>query len=90
MKYYVIGGQYESHCYGSSATLRGAKAMASRNKEYWDNFQGWHTPRIYAEEAVRKVESKGRITPNDGETIIIPIGDCLCYHDGSKWVDYQP
>ena len=87
MKYYIIGGQYESHCYGCSETLRGAKAMASRNKEYWDNLQGWHTPRIYTEDAVQEIESKGRITSRDGETIIVPAGDCAWYHDGKEWVD---
>ena len=87
MKYYIIGGQYESHCYGYSETLRGAKAMASRTKEYWDNFQGWHTPRIYTEDAVKEIESKGRITSMDGETIIVPVGDCAWYHDGKEWID---
>lgn len=87
MKYYVIGGQYESHCYGYSESLRGAKAMASRNKEFWDNFQGWNTPRIYTEDAVQEVESKSRITSRDGETIIVPTGNCAWYHDGKTWVD---
>ena len=67
--YYVIGGQYESHYYGASATLRGAKQIAARNREYWDNWQGWHTPRIYKAEDCRDVESRGRITTPDGATI---------------------
>jgi len=45
--FYVIGGQYESYCYGGAHTLIGAKRMANRNQEYWDNWQGWHTPAIY-------------------------------------------
>ena len=46
-KYQVIGGQYESCWYGESDSIRGAKIIAGRNKEYWDNWQGWHTPAIY-------------------------------------------
>lgn len=69
-------------------TLRGAKIIASRNKEYWDNWQGWHTPCIYAEDAVEEIKSIGRITSRDGETIIVPVGDCSWYHDGKKWVEY--
>lgn len=90
MRYYIIGGQYESKCYGETESLRGAKAMASRNREYWDNHQGWHTPRIYTEDMVREVESKGRITTRDGETIIVPTGDCAWYHDGTRWVENKP
>lgn len=28
--YYVIGGQYESYCYGARPTLTGAKRLASK------------------------------------------------------------
>ncbi len=73
-KYQVIGGQYESHWYGESDSLRGAEMIASKNKEYWDNWQGWHTPKIYPAECVREVVSKGRITSPDGVTIRIPVG----------------
>ena len=45
--FYVIGGQYQAYCYGGTPTLIGAKRMANRNQEYWDNWQGWHTPDIY-------------------------------------------
>ena len=35
--YYVIGGQYEIICYGGTPTLIGAKRLATKNEEYWDN-----------------------------------------------------
>lgn len=47
VNYYVIGGQYRYINYGGCKTLIGAKRIASRNKEYWDNWQGWHTPAVY-------------------------------------------
>ena len=50
MSYFVIGGQYAQRCYGESRTLLGAKRLAARNDEYWDNWQGWHRPSIYAAE----------------------------------------
>lgn len=71
-EYQVIGGQYESYYYGESESLRGAKIIARRNKEYWDNFQGWHTPKIYKASDVIEIESRGRITSHDGETIRVP------------------
>lgn len=74
-KYQVIGGQYESHWHGESDTLRGARCIATRHMEYWDNWQGWHKPRIYAAEDVREVISKGRITTRDGLTIRVPVGE---------------
>lgn len=48
--YYVIGGQYEDYCYGWSRTVLGAKRMARKHQELWDNWQGWHTPKVYAAE----------------------------------------
>ena len=45
--YYVIGGQYSYICYGWCRTLLGAKRLARKNQEYWDNWAGWHTPSIY-------------------------------------------
>lgn len=70
--FYVIGGQYESICYGGAPTLIGAKRLANKNKEYWDNWQGWHTPNIYAADDTAEIESRGRITTRDGITIRIP------------------
>ena len=77
--YYVIGGQYAYHYYGASKTLRGAKMLASHNKEYWDNFAGLVTPCIYTEESV--------IITDDGEANVLPLGDFAYYHDGKKWCE---
>lgn len=77
--YYVIGGQYESICYGGSATLRGAKSLATRRKEYWDNWQGWQAPRIYRAEDTELVESCVRITTHDGQMIRIPKQGAIPY-----------
>lgn len=48
--YCVIGGQYVCRCYGFAPTLLGAKRLAHRCEEYWDNWQGWHIPAIYLTE----------------------------------------
>jgi hypothetical protein len=69
--YYVIGGQYEQYCYGGTPTLIGAKRLANKNKEYWDNWQGWHTPQIYKAEDTEVIESRNNITSRDGEHIRI-------------------
>ena len=50
INYYVIGGQYAAYCYGGTPTLTGAKRLASKSMEYWDNWAGWHVPRIYKAE----------------------------------------
>ena len=50
IKYYVIGGQYEAYNYGGTHTLAGAQRLATKNTEYWDNWQGWHKPRIFKAE----------------------------------------
>ena len=50
--YVVIGGQYEAYTYGSAPTLLGAKRLAAKNAEYWDNWAGWHIPAIYRAEDV--------------------------------------
>lgn len=70
--YYVIGGQYECYCYGGTPTLIGAKRLANKNREYWDNWQGWHTPKIYKAEDTEEIESRGRITSRDGVIIRVP------------------
>lgn len=46
-KYQIIGGQYAFCRKGESDSLHGAKIIASKNQEYWDNWQGWRTPSIY-------------------------------------------
>ncbi len=70
--YYVIGGQYEAYCYGGAPTLIGAKRLANKNKEYWDNWQGWHTPAIYKAEDTEVIESCERVTTRDGVAIRVP------------------
>ena len=45
--YVVIGGQHRYHYYGVRESLHAAKMLATANVEYWDNWQGWHTPLIY-------------------------------------------
>lgn len=51
-KFYVIGGQYKLYNYGGAYTLEGAKRLATKNEEYWDNWQGWHKPAIYKAEDI--------------------------------------
>lgn len=75
--YYVIGGQYEYCCYGGTPTLIGAKRLATKCTEYWDNWQGWHKPSIYRAEDTVEIVSHGMITVPDGQTIRIPVsGAC--------------
>lgn len=78
--YYVIGGQYESVCYGGAPTLIGAKRLANKCREYWDNWQGWHTPSIYKAEDTEVAESCGRITSYDGQQIRVPkcFAEAVC------------
>lgn len=68
INYYIIGGQYQAYCYGGCKTLLGAKRIAGKNNEYWDNWQGWHRPNIYAAEDCEEVENfYGRqIAPKEG------------------------
>ena len=70
-KFQVIGGQYEQHHYGESDTIRGARIIAGRNKEYWDNWQGWHIPAIYRAEDCEKLEVSGLVTYPDGLEVIL-------------------
>lgn len=53
----VIGGQYQSYCYGCTPTLLGAKRLAGKHEEYWDNWQGWHRPAVYKIEDTEIVEN---------------------------------
>lgn len=54
VKYCVIGGQYQYYYYGGAPTLLGAKRLARKCAEYWDNWQGWHVPDIYRVEDTRE------------------------------------
>lgn len=84
-KYQIIGGQYESIWYGESDSLLGAKQIASRHVEAWDNWQGVNVPRIYLSENVKEIESQGRITTRDGERIIVPTGEPYVVNLKGKW-----
>lgn len=70
--YQIIGGQYEKRWYGESDSLRGARVIAGKNKEYWDNWQGWQKPKIYKAEDCEEIETEGWITVPDGTKMIIP------------------
>lgn len=72
MNYYVIGGQYETYCYGGTPTLIGARRLAAKNMEHWDNWQGWHKPKIYKAEDTEIIISRGRILTDDGTDVRVP------------------
>ena len=84
INYYVIGGQYEWYCHGGAATLAGAKRLASANMEYWDNWQGWHYPAVYAAANTHDVVSQfygaGR-APLPGA---VPVAT---RRDGERWTN---
>lgn len=86
--YAVIGGQYETYYYGSTETLLQAKRLATRNKEYWDNWQGWHTPKIYKIEDTKEIFSRGRLTAHDGQPIRVPINDPAYVKVDGKWIEF--
>ena len=81
--YAVIGGQYAVYCYGFTPTLTGAKRIARKNLEYWDNWQGWHAPKIY------KIEDVEKITNFYGETYAprsgaLPVAVAWVEDNGNK------
>lgn len=79
-KYYVIGGQYAYRNYGGAKTLEGAKRLATKHEELWDNWQGWTKPGIYKTEDCMETDS-GDIYPKRGT---IP---CMEWNKRSKkWV----
>ena len=45
--FYVIGGRYRYVNHGGTKTLLGAKRLATKNEEYWDNWKGWRKPDIF-------------------------------------------
>ena len=71
-QYCIIGGQYRDYCYGEKETLLGAKRLAAKKVEYWDNWQGWHIPRIYDIKDTEVVTIDGEKTrvPKAGATAI--------------------
>lgn len=82
--FYVIGGQYESICYGGAPTLIGAKRLATKNMEYWDNWQGWNRPEIYRAEDTQLVEAWGMITVPDGCMIRVPKAGAFPVEQGGE------
>ena len=79
----VIGGQYEAYFYGFTPTLTGAKRLAGKNLEYWDNWQGWHAPKIYKIDDVEKITNFYGETyaPKDGA---LPVAFALVGNNGNK------
>lgn len=79
----IIGGQYAAFCYGFTQTLTGAKRLARKNLEYWDNWQGWNAPEIYKAEDVEKVTNFYGETyaPKDGA---LPVAFAWVENNGSK------
>ena len=69
-RFYVIGGQYQAFNHGGTPTLLGAKRLAKKCEEYWDNWQGFHVPSIYAaEDCVRAENFYGeQMIPKAGAT----------------------
>lgn len=76
-KYQVIGGQYEQVWYGESDSAHGAKLIATKHEEYWDNWQGWRKPQIYYAEDVMEIESRGSILTQDGTIIRVAMHDAV-------------
>lgn len=54
-------------------SFRGAKVIAGRNKEYWDNRQGWHMPEFYLAEDCKQIITEGKGTIPAGLPIVIHI-----------------
>lgn len=82
INYYVIGGQYERYNHGGAATLLGAKRLAAKSDEYWDNWQGWHRPAIYAAADCEELS-------NFYGTQVLPTAEAqpVATWDGKKWVE---
>ena len=82
-KYVVIGGQYAKVNYGEYPTLRGAMVAASKHEEYWDNWQGWRTPRVYAIEDCALVESPYL----DGPACLLPVpgAKAVAWKSDGRW-----
>lgn len=77
-KYQIIGGQYEYIWIGESDSLHGAKMIATKNREMWDNWQGWHTPEIYRAEDVKEIS--GIRMPKEGR-----YTKPFAYFHNGKW-----
>lgn len=90
-KWVVIGGQYEKAYYGTYDSLLSAKRAATKNAEYWDNFQGWRVPVIYRYEDTEERETKGMITYRDGITVRFPLpfSSPTWVKINGKWVELE-
>lgn len=55
--YYVIGGQYLYLCHGTASTLIGAKRLATKCVEYWENCQSFRYPKIYEAKDIQEITS---------------------------------
>ena len=77
-KYVVIGGQYFCCYYGEADTLTGAKRIAGKNAEYWDNWQGWHVPRIYRAEDVKDAGRQEKVVKFGAQPVAV------AYVNGNK------
>lgn len=71
-RFVIIGGQYQTKVYGYSDTLHGAKCIAARHPEYWDNWAGWHIPAIYASSDL-----------DNGYPV--PGAQPVAFHTGKRW-----
>ena len=86
--YYVVGGQYAPYLYGGTTTLQGAKQLATKNAEYWDNWQGWHVPAIYAAADMEQHECTGQSHEYGMMgTVMFPKADArpVAVKIGNKW-----
>ena len=86
--YYVIGGQYEAYNYGWRRTLHGAKCLAAKCEEYWDNWQGWHRPTIW-----NAADCEMRITFYRDYEVVVPCMDAdpvaVWNKQKKKWIVYE-
>ena len=55
-RFCVIGGQHEYVCYGGAPTYTGAKRMAAKNTERWDNRRGICRPAIHKAEDTTEID----------------------------------
>ena len=83
-KYVVIGGQYFQRCYGVVDNLIAAKRLATKNEEYWDNWQGFHTPLVYDFRDCEELED-GRIIHKD----VLKARYAIYSKENSKWRTYN-
>ena len=83
-KYVVVGGQYNFRYYGESDSMIGAKRIATRNEEYWDNWQGWHVPSVYLSEDFR-FDENGQLVPVEPERVVFPVA--YRFHSDKRWTE---